>query len=171
MDNADTQVESQLSPIGTMRDLNSPAALQVVASTGSSTDLEEESAEEEERASDECVEPIENHEDVTYVIESDDECVLSPKKQTPQIPLPPHDTGSAGSARPADNTLATAIYDENGEVHPFLLEKGLEVAQTEKEVESIQDSDDEKKGVYKDLLFSVWFLHRMLQYLPTGQRS
>lgn len=151
MDNMDTQPmsESVLSPISKLQ-LHSPGtgeALQVDAAES----LQEESAEEEEQTQDECIEPIECHEVETFLIESDEDCMLSPKKIM-NAPAANHDVSK--SAPPAPSGTMAIGTGEDGFINesqaPFV--PGLEVAHAESKVETICDSDEEKKGVFKDSL-------------------
>lgn len=118
-------------------------------SSSGSGDGAEESAEEEEATHDEIVEPVHRHAQCCFQIQSDEEVMLSPKKQI----SPPEDSRevSAKDAPPAEPGAGQAPTEEKTEeAKPVGLEDCDQAAQ---EIQRIMDSDEEKtttKGVFKD---------------------
>ena len=113
-----------------------------------SSGMEEESPEEEDTIThDECIEPVECHKPEIFVIDSDEDCMLSPKKQF----VPPPDLHPDESAPPVADVMVTGGEEMMNESQAQF-EGGFEDIQSEAKVENICDSDEEKKGVFKD-----WF--------------
>ncbi|CAK9034003.1 Protein ZGRF1 [Durusdinium trenchii] len=117
----------------------------------SSGDDGEEGAEEEMKTHDECIEPIEPHDPCTYLIESDGESVLSPRKAkvcpTPSEALPevkevPEPVAGSGAGAMLQDNLLDEPPPPSHEEQVYI-----------EEAEAILDSDEEKKankGVFKD---------------------
>lgn len=130
----------------------------------SSGDDGEEGAEEEMKTHDECIEPIEPHDPCTYLIESDGESVLSPRKAkvcpTPSEALPevkevPEPVAGSGAGAMLQDNLLDEPPPPSHEEQVYI-----------EEAEAILDSDEEKKankGVFKDLVGcdSLILMHKL----------
>ena len=156
MNNMETQAATDSqgvapSPVSKMRPLDSETA-----TTEEQTCGQEESAEEEERANDECVEPIDPHDKEALVVESDDEDTVpppsKPASRSPEAGKPASSSAAPGSSKPAtaqslEGQPEQATMPEESQRH---------------EVEDILDSEEEKindkKGTFQDwgLLFAEW---------------
>ena len=112
MDNQETQPMEwtptpSMSPVRPMGSLNSPSAPEIPAhlkrvghimgeneSTGEHEETQE-SPEEESSTDDECVEPIIGHAEMVQIIDSGDECIMSPQKGGAACLEPPNVPGSS----------------------------------------------------------------------------
>ena len=104
-----------------------------------SSSSESEGAEEESSTDDEMVEPVERHERCTYVIDSDEETLLSPQKPKPASSEQEH------SGEPEDRNAGCSRSLPS---EPLALDLRVKI-------EEVMDSDEENtkstsKGVFKD---------------------
>ncbi|CAK9109875.1 unnamed protein product, partial [Durusdinium trenchii] len=115
IDNVETQMMP--SPVSKLQ-LTSPSPKALVNESAmdvDDSDFGEENPEEEDPTQDECVEPIECHPPTTFVLDSGDETILSPRKgnrRDPELPAeakstamvlqPPSAEAGASVASPAD---------------------------------------------------------------------